>query len=337
MSNSIARSRLTCLTPSPSVISLGSFGLDVTEKKAERLTITVTMLLTIVAFKLQLASNVPKLQYLTLLDKLLLFSFFFIGAVSCENILAPHLFPQADGIFLGLFLTICEWGAACTCTLPSKLIFLFYQGSSLPRSLLPPSSYSTPPAGLPQETKRVRVARTRRHCLRHLAEETLGRAQVHPSSDLGEERRRPASGRCTAKQDCARCLASARRKRSAKRWSAYWDARARRRQLARMLEERRSPRRARSRLLSASELSSLLGVQIGGQERRDKRGREERREQRGERRKKRERKKERENRGGREERRERERREKREKGRRSTPDTRRKKGQPSFQKEHGAF
>lgn len=91
------------------LISLGSFGLDVSDKKAERLTITVTMLLTIVAFKLQLASNIPKLQYLTLLDKLMLFSFFYIGAVSCENILAPHLFPNADGIFLGIFLTICEF------------------------------------------------------------------------------------------------------------------------------------------------------------------------------------------------------------------------------------
>lgn len=47
------------------------------EELADRLSVTLTLVLTSVAFKYMVAQELPKISYLTLLDKYILMSFFF--------------------------------------------------------------------------------------------------------------------------------------------------------------------------------------------------------------------------------------------------------------------
>jgi hypothetical protein len=52
---------------------------------AARSDVTLTLLLTVVAFKLLLSDTLPKVAYLTFLDKYTLFCFFAIFAIAVEN------------------------------------------------------------------------------------------------------------------------------------------------------------------------------------------------------------------------------------------------------------
>merc|ERR1712070_56736 len=70
-------------------ISIGSFAIPRTDV-GDRLGVSMTMVLTAVAFKLEISNKLPDLSYLTLLDKFVLASFGFIGAISVENTLALY-------------------------------------------------------------------------------------------------------------------------------------------------------------------------------------------------------------------------------------------------------
>ncbi len=71
------------------LMSLGSFALPRTETSA-RLSVSVTMVLTTVAFKLHSATHLPTVSYLTVLDWFSLGSFLFIFAVLLENVLSSR-------------------------------------------------------------------------------------------------------------------------------------------------------------------------------------------------------------------------------------------------------
>ena len=72
-----------------SAISLGAFEAP-REEVPDRLSVSMTMLLTAVAFKLQISASTPQIGYLTLLDKYVLYCFFLIAGVCLENILATN-------------------------------------------------------------------------------------------------------------------------------------------------------------------------------------------------------------------------------------------------------
>jgi hypothetical protein len=71
-------------------LSLSSFLIPVHEL-ADRGTVTMTLLLTVVAFKLLLSDNLPKVSYLTLLDNYVLAAFMFIFFVAIESIVMAFL------------------------------------------------------------------------------------------------------------------------------------------------------------------------------------------------------------------------------------------------------
>ena len=72
------------------LMSLGVFAIPSTDT-ADRLSVSLTMVLTAVAFKLQVASDLPDLSYFTLLDYFILGSFFYIFIVVCENIFVGYI------------------------------------------------------------------------------------------------------------------------------------------------------------------------------------------------------------------------------------------------------
>ncbi|KAL6069133.1 hypothetical protein QOT17_007669 [Balamuthia mandrillaris] len=53
----------------------------------DRMSITLTLILTVVAFKYSVSDNLPKINYMTLLDKYVLVSFLFLYAMGLENFL----------------------------------------------------------------------------------------------------------------------------------------------------------------------------------------------------------------------------------------------------------
>ena len=76
-------------------IALGAFSIP-RHDSSSRLGVSVTMVLTVVAFKLEISSSLPDLSYLTLLDKFVLISFMYVGAIAMENGLATYWLDDAQ-------------------------------------------------------------------------------------------------------------------------------------------------------------------------------------------------------------------------------------------------
>jgi len=75
------------------VMTLSSFCID-REEVADRLQISVTMMLTAIAFKLQISDEIPHLSYLTLIGMLVLATFLFIFVIVIQNAVANTIFNE---------------------------------------------------------------------------------------------------------------------------------------------------------------------------------------------------------------------------------------------------
>jgi len=101
-------------------LSLGAFAIPVADV-ADRLSVSGTMLLTAVAFKLQVGADLPNLSYLTLVDVIILVSFASVALVAVENVLlafSSEMGEAADAILMyvlaagfavrcGFWLVVC--------------------------------------------------------------------------------------------------------------------------------------------------------------------------------------------------------------------------------------
>merc|ERR1712232_436044 len=65
------------------------------ESMSDRLSIDMTLVLVSVAFKLTAAGEIPKVPYLTWLDKYLLVSFIFLAFITCEHVVAASEYFKA--------------------------------------------------------------------------------------------------------------------------------------------------------------------------------------------------------------------------------------------------
>jgi len=85
-----------------SFLAFTSFAIEVTDT-GKRLSVSLTLLLTVVAFKNFVSSILPKVSYLTLMDKYVLFNVAFIFLVSVQNAVVgkvtSRLQDQYDGAF----------------------------------------------------------------------------------------------------------------------------------------------------------------------------------------------------------------------------------------------
>lgn len=93
-------------------ISIGTFAVPRTDV-ADRLGVSMTMVLTAVAFKLEISAGLPDLSYLTRLDQFVLVSFMFIGGISVENALAFYwLDDDQDSTVMYIFMAVYAIGTA---------------------------------------------------------------------------------------------------------------------------------------------------------------------------------------------------------------------------------
>ena len=74
----------------------------------DRCSVTLTLLLTTVAFKLVLAEGMPKVSYLTYLDQYVFVSFFLLFMITMENVMIASVY---DVLFF--LLLLCGWGVGC--------------------------------------------------------------------------------------------------------------------------------------------------------------------------------------------------------------------------------
>merc|ERR1712048_1178175 len=63
---------------------------------ADRLSVSLALVLTAVAYKLTIAANIPQVNYLTLLDKFVALCFLFITFAAIENAIMPFMCPDLD-------------------------------------------------------------------------------------------------------------------------------------------------------------------------------------------------------------------------------------------------
>ena len=84
---------MTLLTGS----SLGSFAVPY-EDVADRLSVTITIMLTAVAFKFQIGSDTPNVSTSTQMDKFVLAAFTFIFLITILNIVAPSFFTEEEDL-----------------------------------------------------------------------------------------------------------------------------------------------------------------------------------------------------------------------------------------------
>merc|ERR1719433_1520327 len=84
----------------------------------DRLSITLTMMLTSVAFRFLVADSLPKISYYTFLDKYLMYHFVYIFMLSLYFTIGPYVLsdPSEDVIacyiaVAVLFLIMIMWGA----------------------------------------------------------------------------------------------------------------------------------------------------------------------------------------------------------------------------------
>jgi hypothetical protein len=104
-----------------SLLSFLSFGiLEYEANNNNRLSITLTLLLTAVSYKYVIASSLPQISYLTLLDRYIWLCLGFIILVAVENMLGPrygtkelYMFISIFGLFviihLGLGVSVWKW------------------------------------------------------------------------------------------------------------------------------------------------------------------------------------------------------------------------------------
>eukprot|EP00494_Astrolonche_serrata_P028513 UN28780 len=89
-----------------SLLCVASFGIDA-EDIADRLSVTLTMMLTAVAFKFIVGDQLPKVPYSTYLDSYLQYTMGFMFSLSVYFCVAPHIFEDTledtDLIFLYVF------------------------------------------------------------------------------------------------------------------------------------------------------------------------------------------------------------------------------------------
>lgn len=76
------------------ILSFCSFSVDISSP-SDRLSVTLTLLLTAVAFKFVVAQSLPTISYLTLLDKYVLSGLIFLGFMAIENAVAAVI-PNPD-------------------------------------------------------------------------------------------------------------------------------------------------------------------------------------------------------------------------------------------------
>lgn len=89
---------------------------------ADRLSVSLTLVLTAVAYKLTVAESIPQVAYLTLLDKFVSLCFLFMTLAAVENAVAPTFDPSvtdppalasfdaiAGFVWGGLWLLTCMW------------------------------------------------------------------------------------------------------------------------------------------------------------------------------------------------------------------------------------
>lgn len=75
------------------------------EELSDRLNITLTLLLTLVAFKLGINSYLPTTSYLTLLDKYSITSFVYLGVVFASNIVIFIIKDESANVIIGGFVS----------------------------------------------------------------------------------------------------------------------------------------------------------------------------------------------------------------------------------------
>ena len=102
-------------------LSLGAFAIPASDV-ADRLSVSGTMLLTAVAFKLQVGSDLPNLAYLTMIDIVVLVSFASVALVAIENVLlayAGEMGEAADALMMyvlavGFVARCAGWLVVCS-------------------------------------------------------------------------------------------------------------------------------------------------------------------------------------------------------------------------------
>ena len=98
-------------------ISLGSFAVPKSDT-ADRLSVSMTMVLTVVAFKLQISDSLPDLSYLTLLDGFILGSFLFVSFIAVENICVSdeisNMSAEDDNLAAWVFVAVYTAGTLIT-------------------------------------------------------------------------------------------------------------------------------------------------------------------------------------------------------------------------------
>merc|ERR1712060_192938 len=60
----------------------------------DRLSVSLALVLTAVAYKLTIAANIPQVNYLTLLDRYVVLCFLFITMAAVENSVMPFMCPD---------------------------------------------------------------------------------------------------------------------------------------------------------------------------------------------------------------------------------------------------
>lgn len=133
-------------------LALGSFSVD-RLSPGDRLAVSLTMVLTAVAFKLQIAADLPNLAYLTFLDAFVLFSFCFISACSVENMVVAfddYVTQDVDRIcawvFFGIYVLYVVFSLGCSYRRKRhswERMEAFTQGSS--SALLPNGEFTMNP------------------------------------------------------------------------------------------------------------------------------------------------------------------------------------------------
>lgn len=89
-------------------LSFSSYGIDPNDLPA-RLSVTLTLVLTAVAYKFVLAQSIPAVSYLTTLDKYVLCQLGFLCVAALENVVSAHAGESHNGIYVFQGLIAGAW------------------------------------------------------------------------------------------------------------------------------------------------------------------------------------------------------------------------------------
>ena len=81
------------------------------EEVGDRISVSLTLVLTAVAYKLTVAQSIPQVAYLTLLDKYVSLCFIFMVVATVENALLPSLVQQGADRALTDIVCLRIWGS----------------------------------------------------------------------------------------------------------------------------------------------------------------------------------------------------------------------------------